>query len=78
MGLLRQLLRLPVTGPAQATIWVARQVHAAATQEWQDPALIRAELRRLEAALLAGEIDDATYDAAEADLLARLQAGGAT
>lgn len=72
MGLLRRLLLSPVTAPATTGIWVARKIHETAEQELNDPAAIRQALIELEAQLLAGEIDDDAYDAAEDILLSRL------
>lgn len=72
MGVLRRLLLAPVTVPAGTGMWVARKVHEAAEKELNDPAAIRQALVDLEAQLLAGEIDDEAYDAAEDILLSRL------
>ena len=73
MGLLRSLILMPVKGPLDGAAWVARKIHDSAEQEWRNPASIRNALRDLEAQLLAGEISEDTYDAAETDLLRRLQ-----
>lgn len=74
MGILSTLITLPITGPMKGSLWTARKIHEAAEQQFLDPASIRAELTRLESLLLAGEISDDVYDAAEFDLLKRLQA----
>ena len=74
MGLLRSLLALPVTGPVRGAAWAMSQVHEAADREHNDPARLYAELEALERALVAGEIDDATYEAAEEDILDRIDA----
>lgn len=76
MGLLRSLVSLPVAGPIKGSLWVARKIHEAAEQQLNDPAAIRSELQRLEAALLAGEISEEVYDEAELVLLARLREAG--
>lgn len=76
MGLLRALVSLPVAGPLKGSLWVARKVHEAAEQQVNDPGTIRRELRRLETALLAGEISEEVYDEAELALLARLREAG--
>ena len=73
MGLLRSLILMPVKGPLDGATWVARKIHDSAQQEWSDPANIRKALRDLEAQLLAGEISEDTYDAAETALLQRLK-----
>lgn len=73
MGLLRGLVTLPVSGPVKGTLWIAKKIHEAAEQEHNDPAALRAQLARLEGLLLAGEITEEAYDAAEQDLLLRLR-----
>ena len=77
MGLLSKLLTLPVAGPMRGALWVAGQVHDAATAELNDPAAIRAALTELERRLEAGEIDEETYEAEEEALLDRLDAAHA-
>lgn len=72
MGLLRRLLFSPITAPADTALWVAKKVHETAEMELNDPAAIRTALVELEAQLLAGELDDEAYDAAEDILLTRL------
>lgn len=72
MALLR-LLALPVNGPIRGTIAIARAVEEAARREHCDPAAIRAALQHLERQLETGEIDEATFDAAEDTLIARLR-----
>ncbi len=72
MGLLRSLLTLPVRAPLDGAFWLAGQIHEAAERELTDPAMIRQRLIALEAALEAGEIDEAQFEAAEDVLLRRL------
>lgn len=76
MGLLRSLVTLPVAGPLKGSVWVARKIHEAAEQQFNDPGAIRRELRRLEAALMAGDISEEAYDDAELRLLTRLKETG--
>lgn len=73
MGLVSRLLTLPVTAPVSGSLWVTRKIHEAAERDFNDPAAIRAQLSRLEAQLLAGEISEDAYDDAELDLLLRLK-----
>ena len=73
MGILSSLLTLPVTGPLKGSLWVGRKIHEAAVQQLNDPGAIRRELRRLEAALVAGEMSEEDYDEAEMVLLTRLR-----
>lgn len=80
MGLLTTLLTLPVAGPAKAAWWIAEKLHEQALAEMNDPKTIKAEIAELERLLLAGEIDEATYEEQELALLTRLrdlQRGGA-
>lgn len=73
MGLLRALLTLPVAGPLDGVLWIAGQIHEAAIAEINDPAALRRALVNLEQDLLAGRIDEDTYDAAETRILMRLR-----
>ncbi|GIL27836.1 gas vesicle protein GvpG [Actinocatenispora comari] len=75
MGLLTGLLTLPLA-PVRGVAWVADQIDQAARREYYDPAAIRAELARLADAVDRGEISEAEFDAAEDELLDRLEAGG--
>ncbi len=74
MGLLTSVLLAPVTLPVRGLNSVFREVQKAADRELNDPAAIRRELLELQRRLDAGLIDEATYDEAEAELLARLNA----
>lgn len=76
MGLLRTLLTLPVAGPMQGALWVARQLHQTAEAELNDPAALRAALDDLERRLLTGEIDEDAFEVEEAVLLDRIEAAG--
>jgi hypothetical protein len=71
MGLVRGLLTLPLA-PARGLVWVLDQAVAEAEAELHDPRRIRAELAEASAALERGEIDEATYDELEQELLERL------
>ena len=72
MGLIGGLLTLPLA-PARGLGWVFEQVVAEAEAQLHDPARIRAELAEAEAALERGEIDEATYEEVERELLNRLR-----
>ena len=74
MGLLSSLILLPVKGPMDGAVWVANKVNESVQQEWNNPASIRKALVSLEKQLLAGEISEDAYDAAETELLLRLKA----
>lgn len=74
MGLLTSLLTLPVAGPIKGALWVMEQVHEAAEAEFYDPGAIKRALVVLERQLDAGEIDEETFEQAEALLLDRLEA----
>ena len=69
---LAALLTFPITGPIGGLGWLARKIAEAAMAEYADPARVQRALLELEAALEAGEIDEATYEAREAELLAWL------
>ncbi|WP_042387446.1 gas vesicle protein GvpG [Streptacidiphilus melanogenes] len=71
MGLFSQILTLPLA-PVRGTIWVLERVVETAENEYYDPGPIERELADLEKALLAGEIDEETFDRCEDELLDRL------
>lgn len=71
MGLIGGLLTLPLA-PVRGLAWVFEQVVDEAEAQLHDPARIRAELANAEAALERGEIDEATYEEVERELLDRL------
>jgi hypothetical protein len=74
MGLLTGLLFAPVALPVRGLNWVFREVQETVDRELNDPDIIRRELLELQRRLDAGLIDEAAYDEAEAELLARLDA----
>ena len=74
MGLLSNVLLAPVTLPARGLNFVFREVQQAVERELNDPDVIRRELLELQRRLDAGEISEAAYDQAEAELLAHLNA----
>ncbi|MFG2214258.1 gas vesicle protein GvpG [Streptomyces sp. NPDC048685] len=71
MGLLTQLATLPLA-PVRGVAWVMECVVEAAENEYYDPAPVERELAALERALVAGEIDEETFDQREDELLDRL------
>ena len=74
MGLLFNLLTLPVTGPLKGTMWVAEQVAEVAERDFYDEETIRAAIQDAEAAHEAGAMNDEQYEAAVDALLERLMA----
>lgn len=72
MGLLTQLLTLPLA-PVRGTVWVLERVLEVAEEQYYDPAPVERELAALERSLLAGEIDEETFDRREDELLDRLE-----
>lgn len=68
-----KLLSAPFTAPFHGTVWLAGELRDAAEREMNDPARLRAELQSLEQALEAGDIDEATFEELEEDLILRLQ-----
>ncbi|MFF0291602.1 gas vesicle protein GvpG [Streptomyces sp. NPDC005262] len=71
MGLFTQLATLPLA-PVRGVAWVMERVVETAENEYYDPAPIERELAELERALLAGDIDEETFDRREDELLDRL------
>ncbi|MCX5113504.1 gas vesicle protein GvpG [Streptomyces sp. NBC_00378] len=71
MGLLTQLATLPLA-PVRGVAWVMERVVETAENEYYDPAPVERELAALERALVAGEIDEETFDQREDELLDRL------
>jgi len=71
MGLLKLLLA-PVTLPASGLRFVFGEIRDAAERELNDPQVIRREILEMQRLLDAGLITEEAYDAAEAELLARL------
>ncbi|PDV98538.1 gas vesicle protein GvpG [Candidatus Viridilinea mediisalina] len=72
MGLLN-LLALPLTAPIDSVVWVAEKILDQAEHELYSPERIRQKLAELELALDLGQIDEATYEAAEEVLIDRLR-----
>jgi hypothetical protein len=72
MGTIDTLIGLPLIGPLRGLQWIARRIAEEAERELADPARIEAALLTLERQLEAGEIDEATHEAREAELLAQL------
>nr|WP_257019670.1 gas vesicle protein GvpG [Streptomyces sp. TLI_235] len=71
MGLLTQILTLPLA-PVRGTVWVLERIVETAENEYYDPAPVERELAELESDLLAGRIDEETFDRREDELLDRL------
>jgi hypothetical protein len=76
MGLIGALLKLPLA-PVTGTVWVAERIQEQVEAEYYDEGAIQAELREIDAARQAGEIDEAHAAAAEDALLERLLEGRA-
>ncbi|MFJ5773013.1 gas vesicle protein GvpG [Streptomyces sp. NPDC093094] len=74
MGLITEVLLLPFA-PVRGSAWVINQVLREAERQYYDPAVVQAELARLEQALEAGEIDEEEFDRREDELLDRLEQG---
>ena len=73
MGLLLKLLALPVTGPAEALVWVAEKLSEQADKELYDEDKVRSQLMELEFRYDLGEINEEEYAQAEQELLDRLK-----
>ncbi|MEU5534437.1 gas vesicle protein GvpG [Streptomyces sp. NPDC020362] len=72
MGLLTQILTFPLA-PVRGVGWVVDRVVEAAEREYYDPEPVERELAALEKALLAGHIDQKTFEEHEELLLDRLE-----
>ncbi|WP_055590089.1 gas vesicle protein GvpG [Streptacidiphilus griseoplanus] len=72
MGILTQLATLPLA-PVRGVTWVVERVLEVAEAEYYDPAPVEKELVQLEQDLLAGRIDEETFDRREDELLDRLE-----
>lgn len=69
MGLISNTL----LGPVRLVTWTAAQIRDAAEAQLYDPEAIRRELVQLNADLDDGTIDEAQFQAAEDELMARLE-----
>jgi hypothetical protein len=74
VGLFLGLLTLPLA-PVRGVAWLAEQLYDEAARELYDEDRIMAELRDLEQAHDAGEIDEEEFSAAVDQLLERLDEG---
>ncbi|MGW4032728.1 gas vesicle protein GvpG [Streptomyces sp. NPDC004838] len=72
MGVFTEILALPLA-PLRGVGWVLGKAVEAAEQEYYDPGPVEEELIALERALLAGDIDEESYDRREDELLDRLE-----
>ncbi|MFD8818858.1 gas vesicle protein GvpG [Streptomyces sp. NPDC059627] len=72
MGLLTQLVTLPLA-PVRGVVWVVERVREEAENRYYDPAPVQRELAELERLLVAGDIDEETFDRREDELLDRLE-----
>jgi hypothetical protein len=73
MGLLKHLLFWPVSGPLFLAEFSLRKVDGVVRDELTDDTRIKAELMELQLQLELGDIDDAEYDAGEAELMQQLR-----
>jgi hypothetical protein len=74
MGLLSELLLLPLA-PARVALWSVERVVEAATRECYGPAAVRRELVELSRAFDEGLISAEEFDRREDELLDRLEEG---
>ena len=74
MGLLTNLLLLPIMGPLKGIEFIARQVQEAAEAGLVDEDQVQAELLTLSMQRATGEISEAEYEAYETELLDLLDA----
>lgn len=74
MGLLTDLLLLPITGPVKGLAFIAQQVLDAAEAGLVDENQVQAELLTLSMQRDAGQISEEEYEAYETELLDLLDA----
>ncbi|MFF3561235.1 gas vesicle protein GvpG [Streptomyces sp. NPDC002574] len=72
MGLVSGLFTLPLA-PVRGVVWVVERVKDAAEEEYYDPGPVEQALAALEKELLAGRIDEETFERREDELLDRLE-----
>ncbi|WP_232665597.1 gas vesicle protein GvpG [Pseudonocardia sp. TRM90224] len=70
MGLLSGLL-----APVRGVVWLAEQIRDQAEEQFYDPARIRDQLERVDAARRAGELSEEEATTMENELLQRLMDG---
>jgi hypothetical protein len=74
LGFLSGLLLFPVTGPIKGLQFIAEQLQAEADAIMLDEGRLQGDLMRLSLLREVGELSDADYQAAEAQILDRLNA----
>jgi hypothetical protein len=71
MGILTGLLTLPLA-PVRGTIWVAERIAEEAERQLDEEPAVRRALDELQTAYELGEIDEASFERREDELLRRL------
>ena len=74
MGILLNLLTLPVLGPIRGVVWLGKELRDQAERECYDDDAVRSELLALEEKLDLGEISEEEHREEEEALLERLKA----
>ena len=69
MDIVTRLLTLPVTGPIDGVLWIAKTIKERAEAEYFNEGAVRSRLLELELKLDMGEITEDEYQAAEDQLL---------
>ncbi len=72
MDIVTRLLTLPVTGPIDGVLWIAKTVKERAEAEYFNEGAVRSHLLELELKLDMGEITEKEYQAGEDQLLVLL------
>jgi hypothetical protein len=73
MGILGRLLTLPVLGPIDGLLWIARTIEEQANAERWDESKVSGALAELELDLDLGKIGLEEYETREAELLQQLK-----
>ena len=72
MGIIGNLLTLPVLGAPRLTHWLAQKIIEEAERHLFDEGAVRGELLELQERYDAGEVGEVAYDRQESALLERL------
>jgi hypothetical protein len=73
MNWLGYLLTFPISVPVEFSLWTARKLAERTEEVFYDEGPVRSALMELEMKLDMGEIDEETFEAEEALILARLK-----
>jgi hypothetical protein len=73
MGLISNILLLPITAPVAGIRWTLAKVQQVAEDELTDDSAVKQDLMELQMQLELGDIDEEEYARREAELMQRLR-----